>query len=66
LPERHPIGDALLNMFGAQLVLRLILDPVPATAGVLKRRVVVDRLSPPAPGTPSVVDREIGWRNLPQ
>lgn len=29
LPQRHPtVGDAMLNLFGAQTVLRLGLDPV--------------------------------------
>jgi hypothetical protein len=66
LPKRHPtIGDSLLNMFGAQAVLRLALDPVRIPSGVEQREVTVDRLSPPTPGTPSVGVREIGWGNLP-
>jgi hypothetical protein len=65
LPQRHPTGEALLRLFGAQLVLRLGTDPVKVPVGTLRRSVTVDRLSPPAPGTPAVEEIEIGWSNLP-
>jgi hypothetical protein len=65
LPQRHPIGDALLIQFGALVVLRLGWDPVQVPAGTLRRRVTVDRLSPPAPGTRSQEVREVSWCDLP-
>ncbi len=65
LPQRHPVGDAILNLFGAQTVVRLGLDPVRAPPRTLQRDVTVDRLSPPVPCTASVAALQIGWNGLP-
>jgi hypothetical protein len=65
LPQRHPIGDALLNQFGASVVLRLGVDPEQVPAGTLRRLVTVDRLSPPTSGKPSQEVWEISWGGLP-
>src|SRR3954452_8583919 len=65
LPQRHPIGDALLHMFGAQAAIRLGTDPVRAPAGSPHREVAVDRPSPPAPCMPSLDALHVGWGGVP-
>jgi hypothetical protein len=65
LPQRHPIGEALLKLFGAQVVIRLSRDPV-YHADAVKREVVVERNSPAVGGQPQGEVREMGWSNLPQ
>jgi hypothetical protein len=65
LAERHPrAGDALLNEFGAHVVLRLSFDPVRLPAGTLKRAVRIGRTPSGAPGTRSEELREVGWEGL--
>jgi hypothetical protein len=67
LLQRHPrCGDALLNLFGAQVVLRLALDPVRQARGTLVRDVAVDRRSPSTGGHQVREAHQIGWHGLPQ
>lgn len=67
LPARHPkIGEPLLDLFGAQLVLRLSLDPKRQPAGTRKREVTVDRIASAAGGVRQTEIREIGWNGLPK
>ena len=52
-------------MFGTQIILRLGVDPVRLTPGVLKRAITVDRISPGSGETRWEEIREIGWADLP-
>jgi hypothetical protein len=65
IDERHH-WPGLLKEFGTAIILRLGFDPVPLPAGVLKRTVVVDRISPSSGGLRREETREIGWANLPE
>jgi hypothetical protein len=64
IDERHH-QPGLLKEFGAKIILRLGVDPVRLPPGVLKRAVVVDRISPASGGDRREETREIGWANLP-
>src|ERR1019366_1097587 len=71
LPLRHPaVGEALLDLFGAQTVLRLGLDPVKLEEGAFWREVTIDHVCHPPPGREpgmaSVTVRKISWAGLPQ
>lgn len=67
LPARHPkIGEPLLDLFGAQLVLRLSLDPKRQPAGTRKRKVMVDRIASTAGAVRQTQVCEIGWDGLPK
>jgi hypothetical protein len=61
---RHNV-PGLLKEFGTKIILRLGVDPVRVSSGVLKRSVVVDRISPASRETRRVEIREIGWGELP-
>ncbi len=63
IDERHLPG--LLKEFGTKIILRLGVDPVPLSSEILKRAVVVDRISPKSGATRWEEIREIGWANLP-
>jgi hypothetical protein len=64
IDKRHDML-VLLELFGTKMILRLGVDPVRVAPGVLKRAMVVDRISPePGKGRWEEV-REIGWANLP-
>lgn len=67
LPSRHPkIGDPLLDLFGAQLVLRLGFDSRQQPTGTRKREVTIDRIASTAGGVRQTEVREIGWEGLPK
>lgn len=67
LPARHPkIGDILLRFYGAQLVVRLRLDPQPQPAGTRQREVMVDRIASTARRVRQTEVREIGWHGVPE
>lgn len=67
LPARHPkIGEPWLDLLGAQLVLRLSLDPTRQPAGTRKREVTVDRIASTAGAVRQIEVREIGWDGLPK
>jgi hypothetical protein len=64
IDERHA-KSVLLEQLGPAIILRLAVDPVRMPAGVLKRAVVVDRISPASGVVRWSEVREIGWANLP-
>lgn len=65
LPARHPKLE-LLNLFGAQLVLRLRLDPIRQPDDAQKREVMVDRIASTTGSVRQSEIRTIGWSNLPK
>ena len=65
LPTRHPIGDVLLNRFGASVVLRLGIDPTRQPSGIVQRDITVERNTPATRGRRVRVARTIGWGGLP-
>jgi hypothetical protein len=64
IDERHG-KSTLLEQLGISIILRLAVDPVRMTSGVLKRAVTVDRISPSSGDVRREETREIGWGNLP-
>jgi hypothetical protein len=65
LPQRHPrVGEALLDLFGAQAVLRMSIDPVRLPRGVLQRDITVDRKGPSTGGEQATEVLKIGWGGL--
>jgi hypothetical protein len=64
IDERHGV-PGLLKEFGTKIILRLGVDPVQQASGVLKRTVVVDRISSASGMARWEEIREIGWANLP-
>jgi hypothetical protein len=67
LPARHPkLGETLLDLFGAQLVLRLRLDPIRQPDDAHKREVMVDRIASTTGSVRQSEIREIGWSGLPE
>lgn len=67
LPARHPkLGEPLLDLLGAQLVLRLHLDPIRQPDDTQKREVMVDRIASTTGSVRQSEVREIGWSGLPK
>jgi hypothetical protein len=63
IDERHG-QPGLLKEFGTKIIFRLSFDPVPLPPEVLKRAVVVDRISPRTGEVRWQEVREIGWAGL--
>src|SRR5438128_195492 len=61
LPERYDTGDALLTLFGAQVVIRLGYDPMRVEGGALRRLVRVDYKPVASDAAPRAFDCWIGW-----
>jgi hypothetical protein len=63
IDDRHG-RKVLLETFGAQIILRLAVDPVRLPREILKRAITVDRISPTSGGDRWEEVREIGWAGL--
>jgi hypothetical protein len=63
IDERHR-SSVLLRMFGVQTILRLGVDPVRVAPRVLKRAILIDRISPGSEGNRREETREIAWSGL--
>lgn len=67
LSARHSkLGEPLLDLFGAQLVLRLRFDPIRQPDDVQKREVLVDRIASTTGSVRQTEVRAIGWSGLPK
>jgi hypothetical protein len=65
IDERHR-QSVLLELFGTKIILRLAVDPVQQPPGVLKREIMVDRISPRSGEDRWEETRELSWAGLPE
>jgi hypothetical protein len=65
LPARHPpMGEALLQMYAPQAMVRLCIDPTPQPAGTMSREIEVDWLRHPGKEAATHQQRAVGWTGL--